>query len=60
MDKTFQRLKRVFEIDISVCPRCGGTLRVIADITDPDVIRTILDYLKHEPHRGYRLDRHCR
>jgi hypothetical protein len=29
-----------------VCPRCGGTLRVIADITDPDVIRTILDYLK--------------
>jgi hypothetical protein len=41
-----QRLKRVFEIDISVCPRCGGTLRIIADITDPDVIRTILDYLK--------------
>ena len=23
-------LKRVFEIDISVCPLCGGTLRVIA------------------------------
>ena len=41
-----QRLKRVFEIDISVCPRCGGTLRVIADTTDPDVIRTILDHLK--------------
>jgi hypothetical protein len=40
-----QRLKRVFEIDISVCPRCGGTLRVIADITDPDIIRTILDHL---------------
>lgn len=28
------------------CPFCGGTLRVIADVTDPDVIRTILAYLK--------------
>ena len=25
-----ERLKRVFDIDISVCPLCGGTLRVIA------------------------------
>jgi len=41
-----QRLKRVFEIDILLCPRCGGTLRVIADVTDPDVIRTILEHLK--------------
>jgi hypothetical protein len=53
-----QRLKRVFEIDISVCPRCGGTLRVIADVTDPDVIQTILAYLKQRappaarPHRA--------
>jgi hypothetical protein len=31
----------VFEIDISI-----GTLRVIADIADPDVIRTILDHLR--------------
>jgi hypothetical protein len=40
-----ERLKRVFDIDISVCPLSGGTLRVIADITDitdPDTIRTIL------------------
>jgi hypothetical protein len=41
-----ERLKRVFEIDITVCPHCGGTLRFIADVTDPEVIRTILDYLK--------------
>jgi len=41
-----ERLKRVFDIDISVCPLCGGTLRVIADVTDPDVIRTILAHLK--------------
>jgi antirestriction protein ArdC len=30
-----EQLKRVFDIDISVCPFCGGTLRVIADVTDP-------------------------
>jgi len=41
-----ERLKRVFDIDISVCPLCGGTLRVIADVTDPDAIRTILAHLK--------------
>ena len=41
-----QRLKRVFDIDISVCPLCGGTLRVIADVTDPDVIQTMLAHLK--------------
>lgn len=44
-----QRLKRVFNIDITLCPRCGGTLRVIADVTDPDVIRTILDHLAAQP-----------
>jgi hypothetical protein len=40
-----QRLKRVFEIDISLCPLCGGQLRVIADVTDPDLIRKILDHV---------------
>ena len=41
-----ERLKRVFDIDISVCPLCVGTLRVIADVTDPDAIQTILALLK--------------
>ena len=41
--------KRVFEFDITLCPicgglLCGGQLRVIADITDPDLIRKILDH----------------
>ena len=40
-----QRLKRVFNIDISVCEHCGGTLRVVACIEDPEVIRRILDHL---------------
>ena len=30
-----QRRKRACEFDVTVCPLCGGTLRVIADITDP-------------------------
>jgi hypothetical protein len=41
-----ERLKRVFDIDISVCPLCGGTLRVIADVTDPHAIQTILAHLR--------------
>ena len=40
-----QRLKRVFRIDIETCRRCGGTLKIIASIEDPAVIRRILDHL---------------
>ncbi len=29
-----QRLKRVFSIEIEVCGRCGGSVRVIADASD--------------------------
>jgi hypothetical protein len=45
-----EQLKGVFDIDISVCPLRGGILRVIADVTDPDAIQTILAHLKqHAP-----------
>lgn len=40
-----QRLKRVFEIDLRCCPRCGATMRVIAEITDPKVIAQILEHV---------------
>jgi hypothetical protein len=33
-----QRLKRVFNIDIEVCSRCGGSARVVACIEDQDII----------------------
>jgi len=37
-----QRLRRVFDIDISHFPRCGAALRVLAVITGPRVIAAIL------------------
>jgi hypothetical protein len=41
-----QRLRRVFDIDISRCARCGAPLRVLAAITDPRVITAILTHLE--------------
>ena len=40
-----QRLKRVFNIDIETCNQCGGKVKVIASIEDPDVIQKILAHL---------------
>jgi hypothetical protein len=36
-----QRLKRVFNIDVSVCPTCGGEARVIASIEGQPIIDKI-------------------
>ena len=38
-------LRRVWGPDVTTCPSCGDTLRVIAFITHPDVITPILDHL---------------
>jgi len=43
-----QRLKRVFNIDIEVCGRCGGSARVIACIEDQDIIDKILAHLREK------------
>jgi hypothetical protein len=56
-----ERFQRIFAIDITTCPLCGGQLRVnrrliakqsamqfatrIADTNDPDLIRQILDHV---------------
>jgi len=37
-----RRLKRVFGIDIEQCARCGGRLRVIASIEEPELLERIL------------------
>jgi|TARA_B100000959_G_C14590699_1_gene463887 hypothetical protein len=38
-----QRLKRVFSIEIEKCEKCGGKMKVIACIEDPDVIADASD-----------------
>jgi len=41
-----QRLKRLFNIDIEVCDRCVGSVKVIACIESKDVIDSILAHLR--------------
>jgi rRNA maturation endonuclease Nob1 len=36
-----QRLKRVFNIDVSICPQCGGEAKVIACFEDQPIIDKI-------------------
>ena len=40
-----QLIRRIFEVDPLVCPRCGATMRIIAFITAPKVIDRILKHL---------------
>ena len=43
---TWARLiRRVYEADPLVCPKCKGPMRVIALIDDPAVVRRILEHL---------------
>ena len=44
-----RRLKRVFGVEIEQCARCGGRLKVIASIEEPDLIERIL---AHRRERG--------
>jgi hypothetical protein len=41
-----QRLRLVFDIDVSRCSRCGAALRVLVVITEPRVIAAILAHLE--------------
>ena len=43
-----QRLKRVFNIDIETCGRCGRSLKVIACIEDQCIIDRILTHLREQ------------
>jgi hypothetical protein len=56
-----QRLKRVFNIDVESCAKCGGVVKVIASIEDPTVIKKILAHLDGiaHPAGGGRLPQ-CR
>ena len=47
-------LKRVFDIDIQTCLKCGGQIKIISSIQDPQVIKRILIHLG-ENHRTPEL-----
>ena len=42
------RLKRVFNIDVTVCRHCQGHVRIIACIEEPRVIHKILAYMNEQ------------
>ena len=50
-----QRLKKVFQIDITQC-QCGGKLKIISSIENEVTIHRILDHL-NRPSRGPPLKR---
>ena len=39
-------IRRVYEVDPLVCRRYGGKMRVVSFITEPGVIRRIVDHLR--------------
>ena len=47
-----QHLKRVFNIDVTICSRCGGSVKIIACIEDPLVVKKTLDYLEAKSSAG--------
>jgi hypothetical protein len=38
-------LRRLFAVDVLTCPHCGGPRRLIAQLTEPIVVRKILAHL---------------
>ena len=45
-NKSWARLiKKIYEVDPLVCPKCGGNMRIIAFIEDYNMVKKILDYL---------------
>ena len=49
-----ERLKRIFNIDITICSHCSGAVRIIACIDDPLVIKKILAHLDAKSGGGHR------
>jgi len=53
-------LKRVFNIDIESCDKCGGDVRIIAGIENPIVIGKILTHLNDKLSVAIDLLPECR
>jgi hypothetical protein len=48
-------MRRVFEMDVLVCSRCGGRMSVLATIDDPAAIQRILTHLGLSTEAGEAL-----
>ncbi len=49
-----QLIKRIYEVDPLVCPTCGSEMKVIAFITEHDVVDAILRHLAGRESQGAR------
>jgi ribosomal protein S27E len=50
------RLKRVFGVEIECCARCGGQLKIIASIEEPQLIAKILSHLERAAPEQYQSE----
>jgi hypothetical protein len=41
-----EMIRKVYEVDPLICPRCGGRMKVVAFLTDYAVVDRIIDHLK--------------
>jgi len=41
-----EMIRKLYEVDPMLCPRCGGKMKVVAFITDFAVVDKIIDHLK--------------
>jgi hypothetical protein len=41
-------VRKVYEVNPLVCPKCGGEMRIISVILDPAVITTILEHIRRK------------
>jgi hypothetical protein len=39
-------IRKVYEVDPMICPKCGGTMKVVAFITEYSAVDRIIDHLK--------------
>jgi hypothetical protein len=39
-------LRRVFRVEVEVCPRCGGETRIVGFVTEPATVRRILAHFE--------------
>jgi len=41
-----EMIRNVYEVDLLLCPQCGGTMKIIAFLTDYAVVDKIINHLK--------------